>query len=29
VAARGYARALTLPTIRDRMQAVIQRVEAL
>lgn len=29
IAARGYARALTLPTIRDRMQAVIRRVEAL
>ena len=29
IAERGYARALTLPTIRDRMRAVIDRVEAL
>jgi len=29
IAARGHARALILPTIRDRMQAVINRVEAL
>lgn len=29
VAARGYDKALTLPTIRDRMREVIQQVEAL